>query len=43
MGKAIQRVIEEHAKRRKVKVRVKTPPWMSGAIRKQLNNRYNLF
>jgi len=40
--KLYKEVIEEHVKSRKVKVRAKTHPWMNGAIRKQLNNRYNL-
>lgn len=36
-------VINEHVQTRKVKVRSKNEPWMTGKIRKLLNNRYKLF
>ena len=35
--------LNDHVKSRKVKIRPKSEPWMKGALRKELNNRYRLF
>ena len=35
-------VISEHVKTRKVKVRKNNQPWMTGEVRKAINNRYKL-
>ena len=36
-------IISDHVKTRKVKVKTKNQPWMTGDIRKMLNKRYRLF
>ena len=35
-------VISEHVKTRKVKVRSNNQPWITGEVRKSINNRYKL-
>jgi len=37
-----KKVISEHIKTRKVKVRTNNQPWINGEIRKALNERYKL-
>ena len=38
----LNEVISEHVKTRKVKVRSNNQPWMTGEVRKSINNRYKL-
>ena len=38
----LNEVISEHVKTRKVKVRSNNQPWITGEVRKSINNRYKL-